>query len=651
MERNKWDRVKQVVIPLLAVLLLFLVFFAEINHRIPAYRYSDGNEGNNTPVGEITDGTQVVQELPCERGIIGYSVLFATYARENSGHITIQVRGKTSGNVYALRSYAASEFTDNSYVDLLFDDASVSEQDQVLELTVTADSRPSQALTIWATGDDTIPDCALTVGGVLQKGDLCIKSIQGDSSVRTFAIIVLSFLLILAAGAVFWLGKERKIETTYAVLAFSLGLLYLFVMTPLSIPDELYHYQSAYRLSNVLTFHWDEPEYGDAADFDYSRLAGHYNVADAYERLMEEIAAPGIAGESVEIPQPCSLGYPLDCLPQAFGIALARLTGANFLITFYLGRLCNLLFYIACAYLAIRAVPRYKLLFAVLGIAPMALHQAASYSYDGFINGMALLLIALILRSIYTDGAFTKKEFWAISITGLLLAPAKLVYCPLLLLIVLIPKERFRGTRHKARTLVLMLCLILVPFCLLELKTIVGMAVPSGEALNWEGGHNYTTAFILRHPGETIAIFLRTFYGSAVSWFEQSIGSVLSGLSLFLPAWMTWCYVMVIAASALEPAGDVPGIRTRERVVFLAVSFVVASLIMLSMFLVWTSDTRRVIQGVQGRYFIPILPLLFLSLNRKKLQIHQSIERGVLLSALFLNAAVIHYVLRYTIGF
>lgn len=635
----------------MTVYLFFRIISMEVYHSVPAYQYFDSHEGNHVPIGEITKKTKVVQELPYAQNIIGYSVLFATYDRVNTGNVTIQLSGQTSGNIYFLKSYSANEFADNSYVNLLLNGTSVSVQDKVMELTVLSDSRPYEALTIWSTEEDSVPECTLTVGGALKKGDLCIKIIQKTPLLRTFAIYILSILLILVTGVVLWSDGGRRIETTCVALAFSLGLLYLFVMTPLSIPDEQHHYQSAYQLSNVLTLHWDELELGDSSDFDYSRLVGHYNVASAYERFMEEINAPGITGERVLIPQLLSLEYPPEYLPQAIGIALARLTGANFLITFYLGRLCNLFFYVFCLYLAVCIAPRFKLLFAVLGISPMALHQAASYSYDGFVNSMALLLIALILRAVYTDGSFTQKDLWTITIVGLLLAPAKLVYCPLLLLILLIPKERFRDRGHKIRTITLMMCLVFVPFCLLELKTVMGMVAFSDETLNWEGKHNYTTAFILHHPRSTVAVFLRTFSRCALSWFEQSIGSVLSGMTLVLPARITWCYVIVTVFSALGHVGNEAGIRLRERVAFLSASIAVMFLVMLSMFLGWTSDTSSVIQGVQGRYFIPILTLLFLQFNHRKIQIHQPVEQIVLLSAMFLNAAAITYVLRYTIGF
>ena len=46
------------------------------------------------------------------------------------------------------------------------------------------------------------------------------------------------------------------------------------------------------------------------------------------------------------------------------------------------------------------------------------------------------------------------------------------------------------------------------------------------------------------------------------------------------------------------------------------------SAIFLSMYLGWTFNTEQIILGVQGRYFIPFLPLLYLALRNGRLETH-----------------------------
>lgn len=75
----------------------------------------------------------------------------------------------------------------------------------------------------------------------------------------------------------------------------------------------------------------------------------------------------------------------------------------------------------------------------------------------------------------------------------------------------------------------------------------------------------------------------------------------------------------------------------------------VVFLAMTSMFLGWTSITRNLIEGVQGRYFIPVLPLLAMPMAINKIRIPDSIMNYVVIFAAGLNVLAIAEVLRLTI--
>ena len=55
-----------------------------------------------------------------------------------------------------------------------------------------------------------------------------------------------------------------------------------------------------------------------------------------------------------------------------------------------------------------------------------------------------------------------------------------------------------------------------------------------------------------------------------------------------------------------------------------------------------------IIQGIQGRYFSPLLPYLFLVLNKKKIKIPEKFDSYILYAFVFLVFEVIVYVLSYT---
>lgn len=479
------------------------------------------------------------------------------------------------------------------------------------------------------------------------------KIVLNDGSIKNLEIFttVLWFISIYIAAVLLFviILFSISVERRFAIAALAIGFMYLLVITPLSPPDEPHHYQSSYQLSNYLLLQWKNAEQGNSAHFDYSNLVGHQNVESGYRRIMEDIGLKDRDGEQIEIPSPRDLSYFVEYLPQAVGISAARLLKLNFIWIFILGRVFNLLFYSLCLYVAVKRAPRFKVLLGLTGIFPMALHQAASFSYDGFINGMSLVLISSLLKAIYEEGPLSSRDYRWILISGMLLAPAKIVYAPILLLAFLIPKQRFSGTREQIRKTVGLFVVCSVSIAVFQIQNIVGMSgLDTASELNWEGQYNYTVSYILGHPLSTVKIFWNSFAINAEDWFVRSIGASLSGLTLSISKQIIWGFCGLTILSAFEYENSQFVLSGKCRAVFLISVGIVTALIMLSMFLGWTSNTRQIIQGVQGRYFIPILPLLFMSCSTQAVVLRKPVEKFCICSAILLHTGVIYQILAAT---
>lgn len=84
------------------------------------------------------------------------------------------------------------------------------------------------------------------------------------------------------------------------------------------------------------------------------------------------------------------------------------------------------------------------------------------------------------------------------------------------------------------------------------------------------------------------------------------------------------------------------------RPALLALSAAVVLSFMATMFLTWIHNTDKIIVGVQGRYFITILPLLMLSLNNKIVVLRKNIDRGMTVLAILLSARTVLAILDFT---
>jgi uncharacterized membrane protein len=134
-------------------------------------------------------------------------------------------------------------------------------------------------------------------------------------------------------------AREKKA----AVAVLMLGVLFLFAMTPNSIPDESVHYNRSYGVSNYLLFQ-QEKAVGDARDYDLDTWKEHVNSGDGYTQVVKRLFEKRSENGTQVYWVPTSFDYPLMYLPQGIGIALGRLLRANTLTLYYLGRLFNLLF-------------------------------------------------------------------------------------------------------------------------------------------------------------------------------------------------------------------------------------------------------------------------------------------------------------------
>lgn len=485
-------------------------------------------------------------------------------------------------------------------------------------------------------------------------GDAAAAAGVDAVKVGLYCIVVLAFLLgcILCAYRLLY-KHSLRIEWAAAFLVLVLGLFFMVSITPFSPPDEPYHYHSAYEVANYLSLRGN-PEVGDSADFDYAGFSGHHNTSDGYLRAMEDIDAEPVNGYPISIPMSRDASYFIQFIPQALGLTLARILNLNFIGSFYLGRLFNLLFYAVCVYYAVKQASKFKLLFSLIALMPMALHQAASFSYDSFINGTALLLIALLLKAIYGNGLLPKRDFFAIMVVGMILSPTKLVYWAILLLAVLIPEERF-GTRTKKYigVGVLLFAGILLS-AIFKLSFVLSRTVAVGaDDLNWEGQHNYTLGFLISNPTVTLEIIFNSLKQLGIGWAYCAIGFSFSGLSLVVAQWIPKSYLLLCLASVLIWQKDEAPLSRRDgvwrRSAYILTFGIVSLAVVLIMLIGWTSDTYNVVQGVQGRYFIPVAILPFMAIGYPLLRTKQSIEKHALLLSALINAAALVQIVNYTI--
>lgn len=331
--------------------------------------------------------------------------------------------------------------------------------------------------------------------------------------------------------------------------------------------------------------------------------------------LLGEAAAIKLAaGERDFLEFPTTVLYsPLPYLPQTAAVLVGRLAGASPLVLLYLARLLNLVVWIVLMVMAIRITPIFKWVFTLLALTPMSLALAASASADALTNALAFLLVALVLdTALGPNQAFDRRRWGFILTLSLAVTLAKPVYAILPLSFGLIPAAR-AGTRKRFAVLFS----ILIASCLAALAawslvaSFVSVPLQTGADPRAQVGH------ILRQPVLSLAVmidsavrcsrfYLREFIGQ-LGWLDVTLWFPLVA-AVFVGLWIT------AAADQAEGVKVTGGQKMTALGVFAAGAF----LIMGSIYVFWNPVAGPAVEGVQGRYFIPLSPFLFLIVYNRR---------------------------------
>lgn len=494
-----------------------------------------------------------------------------------------------------------------------------------------------------------------------------------------FWYLVLAFV---AVAGVFFLGcglfKKKNgdftlsLERIYPFAGLLFGILSLFILPPLSAPDEISHYVSAYQLSSHLTGAQATDRYGRVLlrpedvwveDLDASHVyemgedgtwkadvsvsgenrvlaqpleeASYRQIHEIFENGVSEKLSHAELGETeADSLFPPVTTTPLAYLPQAIGIAAARLLGLGTLPLLYLGRMCNLIFFVVMTTLAMRRLPFGKEILFGVALLPMTIHLSASYSYDVMIMGCFFLLTAVCLDLASTRERVRKRDVALLALLMAVAGPCKMVYAPLMGLCLLIPVSRF-GTRKRWLISAAAVGLAFASAMFFVNHQIIASYASATEAdsfVEWAAEPGYTLTLLVHQPQRLVKIFYQTILWQAQQYHLTMIGASLGNLDPVLDV----PYVVVVTLSlcllglTLRKPGENLHFSGGQRVWIGVVCAGCAGLVMLSMLIAWTPLSARVINGVQGRYFLPFLPVLLFALKNNTVVLTKNPNRSIL---------------------
>ena len=480
--------------------------------------------------------------------------------------------------------------------------------------------------------------CVVFTRGIYQA----VASLPREAALLTLLLGGLALLVLCICGALVFqsVRKEEPVERSWLVypLLVAAGLLFSLLLPPLSGPDEPSHYATAYRYSNVLLGRssvLEEPERESIGYVFYNQdyRGGDGDLIRAYANLTEvdydHFYAPAyenvaLLEENTRLKGAAFASYPytvIGYLPAIAGLTLGRVLGLSAVIAAFLGRTVNLLLTAGVMTSAIRNTPRGGRILLMAALFPMTLHLIGTFSPDGLMVGVAFLAFRGFMELLEGKEKLTFGATLPFAACCALASMLKLYCAPLCLLILLVPAGRFRKKITWVFSALVALLFTLGGVVLGNFDALAGVFSETAVAYT---GEAYTLGDVLAKPLFFGGMFIRSLIKDIPMLAMTIAGYSLGAFTVQLPSYFyALCYLVLILVAALPEKQD--ALPAKKCLLWcLPIGLLALLPAYGSMLLWWTPVDSPYILGVQGRYFLPVLPLLVSALSALPCKIYRA---------------------------
>ncbi|HEU5005129.1 MAG TPA: DUF2142 domain-containing protein [Candidatus Saccharimonadales bacterium] len=432
----------------------------------------------------------------------------------------------------------------------------------------------------------------------------------------------------LAAGVKKFFANPVQKYFFWTALVF--GLLFCIVTPPFNVHDEDTHMYRAYQISRG-DFVSNKIPGGlggqipasivvDATDYRANYFGKNEKINTA--RFHKDWNAPLKASDTVPIHfENTALYPPVAYAPQAITIRILSHFDLSPLKLLYISRIATFLVWLILASLAVYFMPTKKILLAGILLLPMSMFLAGSISADALSNGLAALTVAYYLAAIVSP---EKKIGWRqaalMVLMSVLLGLVKQPYWLVGLLSVLLPSQKFASKRDEVikKTLIIGALIIVAGTWIILSKHIFApyrhdvVIDPNGQL-----------SFVFSHPLTFIRTLWNTYVTANGSGFIREFVGVLGAGMLQLPVWVNYLTILSLSWYALAPDKRFPSITHRTKSVFVIIAVIFAGAVSLLLYTNWTPVGEEKIEGLQGRYYLPIAMVLipaFINVDRLRVK-------------------------------
>lgn len=473
------------------------------------------------------------------------------------------------------------------------------------------------------------------------KGNFEFESIEIDNRLKfnanascVFSILSLTiYFLILYRSKLF-----KNIEKLFLLLAMSITIS-MFIMLPMMLGnswDDQIHYNNSKNL-----FAFNEIEKSEASnayiDVPKNTCFSEFNTIEEQREYYRYLNNSNETYQATGTRKKVVMYNELAYIPFAVPLKLGNMIGIPFVLNAVISRMINCILYITIVYFAIKKIPIYKKLMLVVSLIPTSIFLSTQFSYDPFVIAFLMLGFSYFLYEYKEKNKIISVKSTVIIYGSFCLACfTKAIYAPLLLITLLLPREKFSSDSIKKKYKIFTIIIFLLLMSTFVLPVI--FTNREGDIRGGIGVHaTQQFKLILRSPLSYINIFWKN---AIIRFFYE----LLSPSTLFYFAYFGvislnpyYLYLFLILFLVFSNNENKEWIDNKYRIFLAILYLIVYSLIWTAFYLSFTPVGLTVINGVQNRYFLPILfPILTGIFNFKNKNNINENKQLIILSAIVL---------------
>lgn len=465
---------------------------------------------------------------------------------------------------------------------------------------------------------------------------------------KKFLLVAILCLAIIIFVIIKTLKKNKdKLENIFVSFIIPIGILYMIFMLPTYAPDEIQHIWRIYEISqgNILT-RQDEQGYCLGIDVPDTLIDMQHTNLKKYSELNNLLIKDTNYSQTTNVVSPAKC-YPfVFYLPATVIMFLAIHINLPLIFAIYIAKFINFIIFVTMGYFVIKKAPFGKYVFFTILFLPMVIQQAVSLSLDAMINVVIYTYIVFTMNLVFKKCKINTKEKIIYIILTILVSLAKMIYIPIIGLGFMLIFSRNLSKKDKI-FLIGFGTLICMSLVLMNYMYTAGLKIEGTQAKNERAVEQ--VEYIVKNPLKFIEMIVNTLRVNGGYYIDTMIGSELGWLDIKNDQLVIRGFLIMLFLSCFLDKNEEN--FSKKQKIWICLIFIGTILLLITMtYVLWTQVGAKTPFGIQGRYFLPILPLILLPLISKESNIKFN-KKEIILPVIFaiFNICTLDIVIKFFI--